>query len=61
MDFDDAAAQQQMGVLAAQMTLAVMSDGPGQFGGNPMSALFQQAWRERFGHRDGMDYLRVPF
>jgi hypothetical protein len=25
------------------------------------AALFRQAWRERLGHRDGMDYHRVPF
>jgi hypothetical protein len=58
---NEAAEQQQAAVLAAQMTLAAMCDGPGQFRENPMSALFRQAWRERFGHRDGMDYLRVPF
>ena len=57
---NEAVEQRQAAALAAQMTLCGMSDNPGQFREPAMSALFRQAWRERFGHRDGMDYLRVP-
>jgi hypothetical protein len=57
---NEAAEQQQAAALAAQMTLCGMSDNPGQFRENPMSAIFRQAWRERFGHSDGMD-MTCPF
>jgi hypothetical protein len=57
----DAAQQHWMETMAAQGTLIGLSDCPGQFREPAMSALFRQAWRERFGHRDGMDYLKVPF
>ena len=58
---NDAAQQQNADGIAAQQMMCGMSDNPGQFREPAMSALFRQAWRERFGHRDGMDYLRVPF
>jgi hypothetical protein len=58
---NDAAEQQQAAALAAQMTLCGMSDNPGQFREPAMSAIFRHAWRERFGHRDPVDYMHVPF
>jgi hypothetical protein len=61
MDIDDLAAQQQMGAIAAQVTLCGLSDNPDQFREAPMSRLFRQAWNERFGHSDGMEYLHIPF
>jgi hypothetical protein len=61
MDFDDTAAQQQAAALAAQATLCGMSDNPGQFKEPAMSALFRQAWRERFGHRDAITTCFCPF
>lgn len=51
MDANDVAAQQQMGAIAAQHTLIGMSDRPEQFREPPLSALFRQAWRERYGQR----------
>jgi hypothetical protein len=61
MDTNDVAAQQQMGAIAAQAALCGLSDNPGQFREDPMSRLFRQAWRERYGYSDGMPYLDVPF
>jgi hypothetical protein len=61
MDVDDPAAQHQMAAIAAQMTLCGMSDNPGQFRDDPMSALLRQAQRAREGDDDGISYLTVPF
>jgi hypothetical protein len=36
-------------------------DNPGQFREPPLSGIFRHAWRERFGHRDPVDYMHVPF
>jgi hypothetical protein len=52
MDIDDLAAQQQMGAIAAQHTLIGMTDRPEQFREPPLSALFRQAWRERYGYSE---------
>jgi hypothetical protein len=60
MDNDETAAQQNAAAIAAQVTMCGLSDRPGQFREDPMSALFRQAWRERFGHSDGMD-MTCPF
>jgi hypothetical protein len=61
MDIDDAAAQRQMGAIAAQDALIDISDNPGQFRQGPMMALINQAYRARSGQDDGMSYLTVPF
>jgi len=37
-----------------------LTDDPGQFREPPLSGIFRQAWRERFGH-GSMDYESVPF
>jgi hypothetical protein len=47
--------------LAAQMMMCGLSDDPGQFREAPLSALWRQAWNERYGHSDGLDYLHCPF
>ena len=60
MDANDVAAQQEMGAIAAQVTLCGLSDNPGQFREAPMSRLFRQAWNERYGHSDGLDYRGTP-
>ena len=61
MDANDVAAQRQMSAIAAQQTLIGMSDRPEQFREPPLSALFRQAWNERYGHSDGVSYLDIPF
>jgi hypothetical protein len=62
MDANDVAAQQQqMGAVAAQMTLCGLSDHPGRFCEPPLSALFRRAWNERSGRDDGVSYMTVPF
>ena len=50
-----------MGAIAAQQTLIGMSDRLEQFREAPLCALFRQAWNERYGHSDGLDYLHCPF
>jgi hypothetical protein len=58
----DAAQQPHLNAMATQYMLAGMSDNPRQFRGeDPMAALFKQCWREKYGHRDGMSYMTVPF
>jgi hypothetical protein len=52
MDIDDLAAQQQTGAIAAQHTLIGMTDRPEQFREPSLSALFSQAWRERYGYSE---------
>lgn len=61
MDANDVAAQQQMGAIAAQVTLCGLSDEPDQFREAPLSALWRQAWNERYGHTKGLPYLDIPF
>lgn|GEM_PF-3092279 len=57
---DYAAAQQHwLDTMATQQALAALSDDPGQFRRDPMSALLRQAWNERFGRSD--DYLNWKF
>jgi hypothetical protein len=41
-----------MGAIAAQHTLIGMTDRPEQFREPPLSALFRQAWRERYGYSE---------
>jgi hypothetical protein len=48
--------------MVAQQTLIGLTDNPGQFREPPLSGIFRQAWRERFGHSDGMkNLLTMPF
>jgi hypothetical protein len=47
--------------LAAQQTTCGLTDNPRQFTEAPLVGIFRQAWRQRYGHRDGMDYPTVPF
>lgn len=47
--------------MVAQQTLIGLTDNPRQFREPPLSGIFQ-AWRERFGHSDGMNnLLTMPF
>jgi hypothetical protein len=56
------AQQHHLNTMANHHMLAGLSDNPRQFRGeDPMSALFRQCWREKCGHRDGMNYMTVPF
>ena len=48
--------------MVAQQTLIGLTDNPRQFREPPLSGIFRQAWRERFGHSDGMrNPLTMPF
>jgi hypothetical protein len=48
--------------IVAQQTLIGLTDNPGQFREPPLSGIFRQAWRERFGDSDGMNnLLTMPF
>jgi hypothetical protein len=47
--------------LAAQQTTCGLTDNPRQFTEAPLVGILRQAWRQRYGHRDGMDYPTVPF
>jgi hypothetical protein len=48
--------------MVAQQTLIGLTDNPGQFREPPLSGIFRQAWRERFGHSDEMNnLLTMPF
>jgi hypothetical protein len=46
--------QHELSARAAQHMMAGLSDNLQQFRGeDPMSALFRQCWRPKYGHHDG--------
>lgn len=57
-----AAQQHRLNTTATHRMMAGLSDNPKQFRGeDPFSALYRQCWREKYGQRDGMNYMTVPF
>jgi hypothetical protein len=58
---NEAGQEHWLETMATQQMLSGMSDNPRQFHEPPLSTIFRHAWRERFGHRDQVDYMQVPF
>jgi hypothetical protein len=58
---NDARQQHWFATMHTQHVLAGMSDRPGQFRQEPMTALINQARRARSGRDAGIDYMGVPF